>query len=135
MVKSAAIAIECVEVETSKAILTTDRAHKFEVIITSLYEFGLGDRPHSSERALIRERSVVDFDVAQHLHIAHQDFFVDVVEQRGAHSSDRNPLNLSAWVKPAMKTIAEKIIGGGGGGGSGHGGGGGGDRDERSLDL
>ena len=82
MVKSSAI--ECIEIETSKAILTADMALKFEVKQTGLCEFGLGDRSHRSERALIRERSVVDFDVGQHLHIAHKDFFFDVVEQRGA---------------------------------------------------
>ena len=113
-------AIERIEVETSKAILTADKAFKFEVTQTGLCEFGLGDRPHSSERALIRERSVVDFDVAQHLHIAHKDFFFDVVEQRGALMEDMIPLNLSAWARCAVKTIAEKTLGIG---------------DERSFDL
>ena len=76
-------AIEGIEVETSKAILTADIALKFEVTQTGFCEFGLGDRPRTSEH-VIRERSVVDFDVAQHLNIAHKDIFFDVVEQRGA---------------------------------------------------
>ena len=118
MVQSAAI--ECIVVKTSKAILTADIALKFEVTQTGLCEFGLGDRPHSSERALIRERSVVDFDVIQHKHIALKDIFFDVVEQTGTHMFDMKPLNLSAWVRHAVKTIAEKIIGNG---------------DERSFDL
>ena len=77
MVQSAAI--ECIVVKTSKAILTADIALKFEVTQTGLCEFGLGDRPHRSESALFRERSVEDFAVTQYLHIASQDFIVDVI--------------------------------------------------------